>query len=144
MRITKDIRARRDRHQADVVVRARTNAIEAKCAVNVPGFAREIKFRLATALMTVAAQTIMCLASGANVRLADFHFEWRNQGGHKLELTNRADVFAEACAAEERINGESRQKIVDDQPSRPDRLIPKAEDLVNPKERQEQHDREPF
>ena len=76
MRITNDIPARRDRHQADVVVRARTNTIEAKCAVNVPGFAREIKFRLATVLMTVAAQTIMCLASGANVRLADFHFEW--------------------------------------------------------------------
>ena len=59
-------------------------------------------------------------------------------------MTNRADVFAEACAAEERINGESRQKIVDDQPSRPDRLIPKAEDLVSPKERHEQNDREPF
>ena len=75
MWIAHDIHARGNRHQADIVVRASTNAIEAKRTVKVPGFTREIKVRLATGLVTVPAQTIMGLATGADVRFSDFHFE---------------------------------------------------------------------
>ena len=144
MWIADNIHARGNRQQADIVVRASTNAIEAKRAVEVAGLTWQIKIRLAASMKRISAQTIVGFAVGANRRLPDFNFEGRNQRRHKLELTNRADVFAEARAAEERINGESRQEIVDDQPSRPDRLIPKAEALVSPKESHKQHHSEPF
>ena len=75
MRVAKDFPARHDCHQTDVVMRAGADAIEAKRTVKVPGFTWEIKVRLATGLTTVSAQTIMGLATGANIRFSDFHFE---------------------------------------------------------------------
>ncbi len=67
--ISNDIHARRNRYQADVVVRAGANTIETKRAVKIPGFARQIEVHFATAPMTVAAQTISGLATGANLLL---------------------------------------------------------------------------
>jgi hypothetical protein len=73
--VAKDFPARHDRHQTDVVMRAGADAIEAKRAIKISGFTREIKVRLATGLTIVSAQTIMGPATGANVRFSDFHFE---------------------------------------------------------------------
>ena len=78
MRITNDIHARGNRHQADIVVRAGTNAIEAKCAVEVAGLTWQIKIRLAASMKRISAKTIVGFAVGANSRLADFDFEGRN------------------------------------------------------------------
>ncbi len=114
MRVPEQIHARRDRYHADVVVRAGADAIEAKRAVQVAGFAREVELHFAAAVMIVSTQTIMSLATGANARFADLDFERRNQRGDKLELANGTNVFAEASAAEERINSEGGEEIVDD------------------------------
>ncbi len=75
MRIAHDIKTCRDRHNANVVMRASAHAIETERAVEVAGLAREIKIHFATALSRVSAQTIMSLATGANARLAHFDFE---------------------------------------------------------------------
>src|SRR6266404_4003633 len=45
--IAHDIHARGNRQQADIVVRASANAIEAKRAVEIAGLTRQIKIRLA-------------------------------------------------------------------------------------------------
>ena len=75
MRITNDIHARGNRHEADIVVRASANAIEAKCAVEVAGLAWQIKIRLAASMKRISAQAIVCLATGANISLVNFHLE---------------------------------------------------------------------
>ena|SRR6058998_1508426 len=79
LRISNEIHTRRDCHQADVVVRAGADAIEAKRAVEVSRFTREIQICFAARLERISAQTIVCFAVGANSRLADFDFERRNQ-----------------------------------------------------------------
>src|SRR5262245_5380131 len=115
-------------------MRAGADAIEAESAVEVAGFAGEMEIHFATALMSVSAQTIMGLATDADGRFTDFDFEGRNQRCDKLKLSNGTNVFTKACALEESINGKGHEEIVDDQPSRPDWLIPEAECFVTPKE----------
>ena len=78
MWIAHDIHARGNRQQADIVVRASANAIEAKRAVKVPGLAWQIKIRWAAGMKPISAQTIVGFAVGANRRLPDFNFEGRN------------------------------------------------------------------
>src|SRR2546422_8259935 len=105
-------------------MRAGAHAIEAKRAVKVSRFARQKEVHFATALTFVSAQTVMCFAAGTNIRLANFDFERRDQRRHKLELTDRANIFAEACAAEQGVNNKRYEKIIYDQPRRPDWLVP--------------------
>ena len=75
MWIAHDIHARGNRQQADIVVRASTNAIETECAIDIAGFAREIEVHFATPLMSISAQAIVCLATGANISFVNFHLE---------------------------------------------------------------------
>jgi hypothetical protein len=56
-------------------MRTGADAIETKCAVKIPGLAREIKVHFATALSGVSTQAIMGFAAGANSSFADFNFE---------------------------------------------------------------------
>ena len=78
MRIAHDIHARGNRQQADIVVRASANAIEAKRAVEVAGLTWQIKIRLAASMKRISAQTIVGFAAGASRRLSNFNFEGRN------------------------------------------------------------------
>ena len=144
MWIAHDIHAWGNRQQADIVVRASANAIEAKRAVEVAGLTWQIKIRLAASMKRISAQTIVGFAVGANRRLPDFNFEGRNQRRHKLELSDWTNVFAKARATKERVDGKGDKEIVEDQPGRPDRLVPKAEDLIRPKKQYPQREREPF
>ncbi len=78
MWIAHDIHARGNRQQADIVVRASANAIEAKRAVEVAGLTWQIKIRLAASMKRISAQTIVGFAVGASRGLPDFNFEGRN------------------------------------------------------------------
>ena len=78
MWIPHDIHAWGNRHQADIVVRASANAIEAKRAVEVAGLTWQIKIRLAAGMKRISAQTIVGFAVGTSRRLSDFNFEGRN------------------------------------------------------------------
>src|SRR5262245_12218499 len=91
-------------------------AIETKGAIKVSRLTGKIQIHFATALSGVSTQTIMCLATRANRKLAYFDFERRQQRRDKLELTDGTNVFAEACAAKEGIDSKSHEEIVDNQP----------------------------
>ena len=78
MWVAHDIHARGNRQQADIVVRASANAIEAKRAVEVAGLTWQIKIRLAASMKRISAKTIVGFAVGASRRLPDFNFEGRN------------------------------------------------------------------
>ena len=69
MWVSNHIHSGRDRHHADVVVRAGADAIETKRAVKIADFAREMEIHFAAALTLVSMQTIMRPATGANSRL---------------------------------------------------------------------------
>jgi len=83
-------------------------------------------------------------ATGAGVWRAHLDFKWRDQRSDKLELTDGTNVFAKARAAKERINGKCDKEIVEDQPRRPDWLVPETEDFVAPKEQDKQRDGKPL
>src|SRR5277367_4709044 len=97
-----------------------------------------MQIHLATTLSLVSAQTVVRFATGADVGLANFYFKRRNERGNKLELADGTDILAETCPAKKRINDKSREKIVDDQPGRPNWLVPQAEDFIAPKEQHQQ------
>jgi len=61
-----------------------------------------------------------------------------------LELSDGTYILAEAGAAKERINEKGDKKIIDNQPGRPDRLIPKVEDFITPKEENQKCNSKPF
>ncbi len=73
-----------------------------------------MKPHFATALTLVSAQTIVRLATRANIGLANLYFKRRNEGRDKLKLPDRTDIFAEARPAKNRIDDKSREKIVND------------------------------
>src|SRR5215471_14285143 len=127
--MSKDANSRCSGHHPDVVVRAGADAIEAKGAINIAGFSWQIKNHLAPSLLLIAAQTVVSFAAGANGRFADFDFERRNQRSHKLELTDRTNVFAEAGAAEKGVNRKGHEEIVNYQPGCPHWLVPEGEDF---------------
>jgi hypothetical protein len=86
----------------------------------------------------------MCLAVGANVGLANLDFEGRDQRSDKLELTDGTNIFAEARALKECVDGKGCKEIADGQPGRPNWLVPEAKDFVAPKKQSEQCNTEPF
>ena len=92
MRVSDDIHARRNRHHADIVMRAGADAIETKRAVEVAEFAREMEIHFATALTLVSAQAIMRLATGADSWFAHFDFKRRDQRGDGLVRGTRPHI----------------------------------------------------
>src|SRR6516164_2253554 len=125
-------------------MRTGTGAVEAKRAIQVSSFAREVKFRLTSPLLLIATQAIVGLAARADLRLPDFYFERRNQRRDELELTDRTNVFAETCPPKESVQNKRRHEIAQNEPRRPNRLVPQAEGFVGPEENNEQTDSQPF
>ena len=83
-------------------------------------------------------------ASRADGRLADRHFQRRDERLHEVELPDRADVLAERRVAEKAVDDECRHEVADRDPGREPRAVPQRERLVAPEEERDEPDREPF
>src|SRR5205085_10867296 len=107
------LRAGRAGDQADVVVRAGVDAIEAGGAVHVARLARQEQVQLAAGDAVAAADAVLGPAGRADDRVARLHFQRRGQRLHEVELADRAKVLAEGGAAEQAVDGEGRGEIAD-------------------------------
>ena len=86
-----------------------------------------------------------CVAQVAQTRpLLQPHLERRDERAHEMELPDRADVLAEAGAAEQRVDDEGADEIGDDDPGGPERAVPQRERLVGPEEERQQDDGQPL
>ena len=74
--------------------------------------------KFAATLMLVAAHTIVSCAGGADLAAAGCDLQRRNERTDEIELTDRADVLAEARAAEECVHGEGSHEITYEKPRR--------------------------
>ena len=61
-----------------------------------------------------------------------------------MELPDGADVFAEAGAAEQRVDHEGADEVGDDDPRGPERAVPQCERLVGPEEERQQNNSQPL
>ena len=133
-----------DGEDADVVVRAGVDAVEAERAIQVALLARLEEMQLAAGDGVAAANALFGRARCADGRLADLDFQRRDQRLHEVELADRADVFAERRAAEEAVDDERRDEIADRDPGRQPGAVPERERFVAPQEDRQQADGEPF
>jgi len=67
-------------------------------------FARLEQLQLASALLFVSTNTVIRLTCTAHCKIANAHFDRRNERLNELILTDRTDVLAEAGALEETVN----------------------------------------
>src|SRR5262249_25223297 len=129
---------------ADVILRAGLDAVQAERAVHVPRLAGEEQVKLAATLALVAAQAIVGSAAGAYFPTADFDFERRNKGAHEMELANGTDIFAEARSAEEGVHDEGTGEVGPHDPGGPERCAPEVKGLEGPEEKDEQAHSQPL
>ena len=129
---------------ADVVLGASVNAIEAKRAVHVarlPGLKKQ-KLAAGNVITTTYAVLGLARVACAGVAYADMH--GAHQRLHEIELADRADILAERRTSKKAINHEGRRKVSQDNPGGPPRTIPESKGLVGPQEDHEQTDSQPF
>ena len=140
----KEVAPGRDGEDADIVRRTGLHAIEAEGAIHVSrlGGLEEVEF--ATALGVVSAQAIMGAACGADAGIPHPDFQRGDEGGNEVELTDRANMFAEARAFEEAIHKHGGGEVENDDPCRPPRGFPEVEKLVGPEKEDQQADGEPL
>src|SRR5262245_25834228 len=123
---------------------AGVNAVQAESAIQITRLLRLEESQFAASPRVIAADAVVCRAIAADVGIANLHFERRDERLPKVELTDRADVFAEARAPEQPVNDERRGEIADDDPRRPPRAVPKTERLIGPQVDRQQRHGEPF
>ena len=99
--------------QRDVLMRAGVDTVETEGAVHVACFAWLKEFQLTSAPLVVSAKTVMRLTRAANCKIANAHFDRRNERLNELILTDRTDVLAEAGARKETINDDRGCEITD-------------------------------
>src|SRR5947209_3950779 len=121
------VRAGPSREDADVLVGTGMDAVEAKRAVHIAHFARLKQAQFATWDSIPAANAILGPARRTNLVVDDFHFQRRSERLNKIELPDRADVFAERGAAEKAIDDKSQYEVTDGNPSGPPRAVPETE-----------------
>ena len=115
------------------------NAVQTECAIHVADLARLKQSQLATAYhhqirdgLTPATNAVQGMATCTHVLIPHLHFERRKGRGHKVELSDGADIFAETRAAKEAIDNHSRREVTYNDPGSHPGLIPKAERLIRP------------
>src|SRR5439155_16162235 len=110
--------------QANVVVWASMDAVQARGAVHVARLARHEQVQLAAGDTVTAANAVLGPARRTDGRVARLDLQRRGQRLHKVELADRTDVLAERSAAEEAIDHERGREVGEDDPGRPPRAVP--------------------
>ena len=123
---------------ADVVVRAGVDTVEAERAVHVARLPRLEQVQLAAGDVVSPADAVLGPARRADDRVAHLDFQRRDQRLHEVELADRADILAEGCAAEEAVDDEGGREVGQDDPGGPPGTVPESERLVSPQEDREQ------
>ena len=77
-------------------MRAGVNAVKAERTIQVARFSRHEQLQLASTLDAASANAFVCRAGLAHVQVARLHLQWRDERLDKIELTDGADVLAEA------------------------------------------------
>src|SRR5262249_15182980 len=113
-------------------MRTGVNAVQAESAIHATRLLRLEERQLAAALGVVAADAVVGRAGPADVRIANLHLKRRDERVNKVELTDGADVFAEARAPEQAVNQERCDEISNHNPCRPPRAVPQAERFIGP------------
>src|SRR5262249_54989279 len=98
----------------------------------------------ASTLVLVSADAIVSCAGFTDRRLADGDLQRRDERVDEMKLADRADVFAEARAFEQKVDGDGRGEIADDDPGGGAGAIPKRESFVGPEIDDEQGRGDPF
>src|ERR1700693_980163 len=80
----------------------------------------------------------------ADLRFAYLNLQRRHQCVNEMELTDRANVLAEAGSLENAIHHKSSDEIAQDDPGSPAWAVPKRECLVRPQVSGEQAGRDPL
>ena len=62
-----------------------------------------------------------------NRRLADSHFQRRDERLHEVELPDRANIFAKRRARKEAVNDKGRHDVTNGNPGRQPRAVPQRE-----------------
>ena len=95
------------------------DAVEAERAVEVAGLVRQEQVELAAAPRAALPRRQSCVVQPAQTSgCAHLDLERRDERAGELELADRADVLAEAGAAEERVDDEGRGEVGDEQDRR--------------------------
>jgi len=148
-------RAGRASHDADVVVRAGVDAVEAEGAVQVAGLPRQVEAQLAAVHCSLSpggrgrgegatSNAVLRGAGRTDGGVAHLHLQRRAERLHEVELTDGADVLAERGAAEDGVDGERSREEAQRDPGGPPRAVPERERLVGPEEEQQERHRRPL
>src|SRR5262249_3357588 len=106
---------------ADIVLRAGMDAIQAESAIHVARLLRLEQSEFASRDSVPAADTILRSARRADLGIDDAYFKRRNQRLHKVELTNRAEVFAKDRAAKKTVDHKRQSEVSHRKPCGPPR-----------------------
>ena len=132
--------ARRRHQQPHVVLWTRPHACQAERAVEVASLGRLQQIERAARQFAASVQTIFRLAGHADARLAHADFQRREERVDKVELSDRANVFAKRAVAKQAIDRERRHEVADRQPCGPCRPVPQGKNFVGPQEQRQQAD----
>ncbi len=132
-RIRHQLTRRHAAQDANVVVRAGVNAVQAERAIHVSNLAglKQSEFAAANRhqirnRLPSATDAVLGMAARANILLAHFHFERRKCGSHKVELSDGANKLAKRSVFEKPVDHENGKKVGNDQPGRPPRRRPQT------------------
>src|SRR6266403_4504892 len=103
---------------------ASVDTIQTESAIHVARFEWLEELQLASALLCVSANAVIRLTRAANCKIANTHFDRRNERLNELILTDRTDILAEAGAREETVNDDRGCEITDHQRGRGSWAIP--------------------
>ena len=136
---------------SDVVMRAGMDAVQAECAIHISNLAGLEQRQLATAnrnqvrhWFAPAADAVLGMAGNAHILFPNLHLERGERGRHKIELSDRANEFAERKKKKKTIYDKHGEEVSDDQPCGPPRRGPQVEQFVSKKNQREENDREPL
>ncbi len=143
-RVAGKLLARDDGDDADIVVRAGVNAVEAEGAIHVAGLHGLEQIELTAGEVAATEEAILGGAGVADVRGTNANLEGGGERLDEVELADGANVFAEGDAAGERVDGERSEEIGDGDQRGQARALPESERFVRPEEEEDEEDGQPL
>ena len=118
-------------------MRAGMDAVQAERAIHVANFAGLKQRQFAAAnhnqvrnRLAPPTDAVLGMAGDADILFPHFHFERRKRRGHKIELSDGTNEFAERSVLEKTIDHEHGEEVGDDQPCGPPGRRPQVEQFV--------------
>ena len=132
-RILPQLSCRRFGQDADVVMGAGVDAVEAKGAVHIAclPWLEQVQFAAGNAVS--AADAVLGLALRTCVWVEDLYFQWRHQRLHEIKLADRTDILTKRGAAKETVDDKGCAEVADRNPRSPPGTVPEGKRLISPK-----------